>query len=61
MRELVYYVASSIDGFIAHEDGTFDGFPWDDAFIADLVETFPETFPVHLREVLGGRAEKQVV
>ena len=57
MRELVYYVAGTIDGFIAHEDGSFGGFPWDEAFLADLAETFPETFPAHLREMVGARAE----
>lgn len=49
MRDLIYYVAATLDGFIAHEDGSFDGFPWDDAFGADLFATFPETIPVHLR------------
>ncbi len=49
MRELIYYVASSLDGYIAHEDGSFGGFPWDDAYGADLFATFPETVPVHAR------------
>lgn len=48
MREIVYYVASTLDGFIAHQDGSFTGFPWDDGFGADLRARFPETFPVHL-------------
>jgi dihydrofolate reductase len=48
MREIVYYVASTVDGFIAHLDGSFGGFPWDDGFGAELRARFPETFPAHL-------------
>jgi dihydrofolate reductase len=49
MRDLIYYVAATLDGFIAHHDGSFDGWPWDEAYGADLSETFPETVPGHLR------------
>jgi dihydrofolate reductase len=49
MRELIYYVATTVDGFIAHADGSFDGFPWDEAYGADLAARFPETFPAHVR------------
>ena len=49
MRSIVYYVASTLDGFIAREDGSFDGFLWDDQYGADLFERFPETFPAHLQ------------
>lgn len=48
MREIIYYVASTVDGFIAHQDGSFTGFPWDDRFGAELRARFPETFPAHL-------------
>ncbi|XOV78755.1 MAG: dihydrofolate reductase family protein [Aestuariibacter sp.] len=36
MSELIYYVASTLDGFIAHEDGSFDGFAWDDEVVSDF-------------------------
>ena len=38
MSELLYYVASSLDGFIAHVDGAFDGFEWDDEVVSDFFE-----------------------
>lgn len=59
MRLLKYYVATSVDGFIAHEDGSFDGFPWDDEVVADFFESFAwfdtvlmgrKTYEVGLRE-----------
>ena len=46
---MIYYVATSLDGFIARNDGCPADFPWDEEFGAHLLEHFPETFPVHLR------------
>jgi dihydrofolate reductase len=52
-RRLVYYVACTLDGFIARADGTFDWALFDGEHFADLVERFPETFPAHFRARLG--------
>lgn len=57
MRKLIYYVACTVDGFIAREDGSFDCFLFEGEHFADLIESFPETFPGHLREQLGVRSE----
>ena len=59
MRELKYYVACSVDRFIAREDGSFDEFPTEGEHIADLLECFPDTIPDHLRQTLGVRAENK--
>lgn len=59
MRELKYFVACTVDGFIAAEDGSIDAFVVDGDYFADLFESFPETCPGHLREALGVRGENR--
>jgi dihydrofolate reductase len=53
VRHLVYYVAVTVDGFIARPDGSFDGFLFEGEHFRDLTDRFPETFPAHLRRALG--------
>jgi dihydrofolate reductase len=53
MRKLIYYIACTVDGFIAREDGSFDCFPMSGEHFADLFDSFPETFPAHFHEALG--------
>lgn len=52
-RKLVYYVACTLDGFIAREDGSFDWARFEGEHFADLIDQFPETFPAHSREAFG--------
>jgi dihydrofolate reductase len=52
-------VASTLDGCIAHPDGSFDGFPADEAYLAELLGAFPETFPVTLRPARARRADNR--
>lgn len=53
MRRLTYYVATSLDGYIADEDGGVDAFPTDPATLAALFAEYPETCPTHVRGALG--------
>ena len=59
MKDLIYYVASTLDGFIAHEDGSHDGFLWDEAYAAAISEAFPETIPPHCRDWEHGATDNK--
>jgi len=59
MRELKYYVACTLDKFIARKDGSFDFFLNEGEYVADLLKYFPETIPVHFRDALGITSENQ--
>lgn len=58
-RKLIYYVACTVDGFIARNDGSFDCFLTEGEHFADIFEAFPETIPAHLRDVLGITADNR--
>lgn len=51
MRKLAYYVATTVDGFIAHENGSFDGFLME----GEHVDYFTATLAAY-DTVLMGRA-----
>jgi dihydrofolate reductase len=59
MGELKYFVAYTVDRYIAAEDGSIDAFLNDGYYFADLFESFPEACPGHLREALGVRGENK--
>lgn len=53
MRKLIYYVAVSVDGFIADPGGGFDFFLNEGDHMAWIIDRYPETVPGHIRGPLG--------
>lgn len=53
MRKLIYYVAVTVDGYIAAADGSFDFFPLEGDHLPWLIDAYPETMPGHVRGQLG--------
>ena len=60
MRPLIYYVACTVDGYIARTDGSFDFALASGEHLADLMRAFPETVPTHLRAPSRVTAPNQV-
>lgn len=53
MRKLSYYIAASMDGFIAGPEGQFDFFAFEGDHAAAILAEYPETIPAQAREPLG--------
>ncbi|MGW4356147.1 dihydrofolate reductase family protein [Nocardia sp. NPDC004582] len=53
MRNLVYYVAVSLDGYIAGPEGQVDFYPLADDMAAWFNERYPEAVPTHIRPHAG--------
>jgi dihydrofolate reductase len=53
VRELVYYIALSIDGFIAGPDDEVDFYPSSPAYTAWMADRYVDTLPTHVRKQLG--------
>lgn len=53
MRELVYYIAVSIDGYIAGPGDEVDFYPGSDEYMAHMLAEYPDTIPSHIRSQVG--------
>ncbi|MFJ6537806.1 dihydrofolate reductase family protein [Paenarthrobacter sp. NPDC091711] len=53
MRELVYYVAVTLDGYIAGPGGEFDAFPVEGDHMAAQIQRFPEAIPTAVADAMG--------
>lgn len=58
VRELVYYVAASVDGYIAAPDGSFDVFPVEGDHMQVLFTEYADALPTHVLGGLGIEAPK---
>lgn len=59
MRNLTYFIAVSLDGFIAGPEGQFDFFPMQGEHIDTLVREYPETFPAPALAAFGVTPENK--
>lgn len=53
MRDLVYYVAVSLDGFIADPEGGFDAFLAEGDHMTVLFDEYADALPAHVLDAVG--------
>lgn len=53
MRQLIYFVGVSADGYIANSAGQTDIFPTSRRLLSAIFARYPETCPTHLRALHG--------
>ncbi len=58
MRELIYYVAVTLDGRIAGPDGQFDFFPMNEAYARELNANYADALPTAAQRALGVEAPR---
>jgi dihydrofolate reductase len=58
MRELIYYVAVTLDGRIAGPGGEFDFFPMDEAYLRELHAEYADALPTAAQRALGVEAPR---
>lgn len=53
MRDLTYYIGTSLDGYIAGPGGEADDYPVSEDHVEHMVRERPEVLPTHVRRQLG--------